>query len=408
MRNSPVSATEVTVAIPTYNRARLLEMTLKSVLSQDYPNFRVLVLDNASTDNTESVVASFNDSRITFCRSEVNEGFAANENRAIRLNRSPYLSVFFDDDIMLPGFLTKTVQFLDEHQTAGFVLVAARYIDENGALLHKADADLHALNLPTSVIPGQEYLRLSAGTRRGGCESTVLFRASAVGNAGFFDSPHCKHALELNLYFRLACFSDVGFVNEELAHIRLHSQQVSNLEWGGSRIGYLAEYIDAIAYLLKSERAEDRSFREWLSQRLMRLNARQSEVLISLAPNIYWTWTERLEMAIKELEATVPEGADFILLDEYQFGESANLRGRHRLFFLEKDGKSAGSPPDDTTATSELERMRSLGASYLVIAWPAFWWMDYYPAWFADVTKRFPCILNGSRLLVFDLQSLRD
>lgn len=60
--------TKVTVVIPTYNRARLLSISLASALAQDYPDFQVIVLDNASSDDTEQVVRSFADSRVTYSR----------------------------------------------------------------------------------------------------------------------------------------------------------------------------------------------------------------------------------------------------------------------------------------------------------------------------------------------------
>ena len=65
---------KVTIAIPTYNRAQLLKISMQSVLDQDYPDFRILVLDNASSDNTEEVVRSFSDTRITYHRNKKNVG----------------------------------------------------------------------------------------------------------------------------------------------------------------------------------------------------------------------------------------------------------------------------------------------------------------------------------------------
>lgn len=60
--------TKITVAIPMYNRAALLKTSLKSLLAQNYPDFSVIVIDNGSSDNTEAVVGSFADSRVTYGR----------------------------------------------------------------------------------------------------------------------------------------------------------------------------------------------------------------------------------------------------------------------------------------------------------------------------------------------------
>ncbi len=74
-------------------------------MEQDYPDVTVLVLDNASTDETCDIVHSFSDKRIAYICNEKNIGMYRNWNRAIELNESPYLCIFSDDDIMLQGFI---------------------------------------------------------------------------------------------------------------------------------------------------------------------------------------------------------------------------------------------------------------------------------------------------------------
>ncbi len=389
---------KVTVGIPTYNRSELLKGCLESVLAQDYPDFRVVVLDNASSDDTEAVVRSFADPRVTYLRNETNIGMVSNFNRAVAVNSSPYLSIFLDDDVMLPGFIRESAQLLDEHPHVAFSLTLARYIDANGSPMHLADVDL-----PTGVIDGLQYLHLSVGTRRTGSLSTVLMRASALAVVGPFDSPHTKHTIDLNMYLRLARHFDVGFIRKELVQVRLHPGQVSELEWGPERLGYTEEYIDAVAYLLQSNRAQDASYREWLAGRLLALNARQSEALHVLVPNLYWTWRERLDMATREITALIPRGDSFILVDENLWGSEV-AAGRHAIPYLERDGQYWGLPPDDDTAIVELERLRQSGASFIVFTWPSFWWLDYYSGFHEYLKSRYTCILKNYRLVIFDLR----
>lgn len=97
--------TRFAICIPNYNYGRYLGITVNSVLSQDFNNFEICISDNASTDNSLSVVKSFDDSRITYRVNQSNVGFAGNLDRAVALSTSPIVLILSSDDVMLPGAL---------------------------------------------------------------------------------------------------------------------------------------------------------------------------------------------------------------------------------------------------------------------------------------------------------------
>ena len=393
--------TKVTIAIPTYNRATLLKISLKSVLAQKYPDFRVIVIDNASSDNTEAVVGSFADSRIAYVRNETNIGLFRNWNRAIELNSSPYLTILQDDDELLPGFIHESVLALDNHPHAAFSVGGIR-IDINGTpLLLPEDV------LPEGVMAGLEYLHEIVAGRNWPIHPTaVMIRSSALAEVGSFDTPHSKFAIDFNLYFRLAARFEIVFIPKELALVRYHEEQDIQLHiapGGTAPLAVIAERTDAIAYLLQSVRAEDASYRQWLAQRLLHLSMRRSEMTAELIPTLNLSWAERLQIATEEIATLIPPGESFILVDENQWGCEV-LPGFHTFPFLERDGQYWGSPPDDETAVRELERMRQSGASFMVVGWPAFWWFDYYSGLRDYLSKKFRCVRSNSRIMVFDLR----
>ena len=90
----------------------------------------------------------------------------------------------------------------------------------------------------------------------------------------------------------------------------------------------------------------------------------------------YDAWTAQLQPAIEEIKAQIPQDDTFILVDEDQWGTDGVVASRQAIPFLEKDGQYWGPPPDDETAIREFERLRHSGASFMVFAWPAFWWLD--------------------------------
>jgi SAM-dependent methyltransferase len=116
-------------------------------------------------------------------------------------------------------------------------------------------------------------------------------------------------------------------------------------------------------------------------------------------------WAEQLQDATAEIRELVPVGNAFILVNDDQWGNEAELAGLRVIPFLEREGRYWGPPDNDQTAIRELERLRQAGASHIVFAWPSFWWLDYYNGLRNHLQSNFPCLLSNERLVVFGLKS---
>ncbi len=88
----------VSVIIPTFNRANLLLRAIRSVLSQTYKDFELIVIDDASEDNTREVVNGFSDRRIKYIRLNERAGSAASRNIGIKTSRGKFLTFLDSDD----------------------------------------------------------------------------------------------------------------------------------------------------------------------------------------------------------------------------------------------------------------------------------------------------------------------
>ena len=108
------------------------------------------------------------------------------------------------------------------------------------------------------------------------------------------------------------------------------------------------------------------------------------------------------QLLAAELSALVVEGERCILVDDNQLGQT--LRSLRPIPFLEHDGDFWGPPPDDFTAIRELQRLRKAGASFIVFAFPAFWWLNYFSAFVGYLRQNFPCAARNERLVAFDLR----
>ena len=116
-------------------------------------------------------------------------------------------------------------------------------------------------------------------------------------------------------------------------------------------------------------------------------------------------WLDRLRRTREEVESLVPPGEAFVFVDGGEWGREPVAIGRRVIPFTEKDGVYWGQPADDAAAIAELTRLRQEGANYLLFAWPAFWWLDYYEQFAGHLHRQFRQIWRNERLIAFDLRS---
>ena len=114
-------------------------------------------------------------------------------------------------------------------------------------------------------------------------------------------------------------------------------------------------------------------------------------------------WANNLKIAIPQILSIVPKKDSFILIDEGKFDSQDIFEDRHIIRFNEHNGYYGGPPEDDFSAIQELERLLKTCAKFIVISWPAFWWLQYYEEWHQYLRTNFPCILENVRLIIFDL-----
>lgn len=127
----------LTVVIPTFRRPVLLARTLRSVQLQTEKRLHVLVLDNASGDETTDVVRSFakDDPRIEYVRHPVNIGASANFESGMLMAKTPFFAFLSDDDTLFPGCYEQALRALERYPSAGFAATRVINLDERGRAL---------------------------------------------------------------------------------------------------------------------------------------------------------------------------------------------------------------------------------------------------------------------------------
>lgn len=127
----------LSIGIPVYNGQQFLPELLDSLLTQTFEDFEILICDNASDDNTQSICRDYErrDRRLHYVCNERNLGAVANFNRVFELSAAPLFKWAAHDDLYHPDYLTECIRVLDEHEPVVLAHTGTAFIDEQGTRL---------------------------------------------------------------------------------------------------------------------------------------------------------------------------------------------------------------------------------------------------------------------------------
>ncbi|MCC6500698.1 MAG: glycosyltransferase [Anaerolineales bacterium] len=226
--NKPVTVERplVSVCIPTYRDARFLAQSLDSIVSQTYSNMEIIVGDDASPDNTEEVVHSFQDPRMRYLRNRVNLGQFENVNHLVSQARGEYVAIYHSDDYYHPDIVLKEITFLRDHPDVGAVFALDWRVDDLGRTIGKMKLlpEIH----PNSALGFAEIMSILLRHRNRVFRTpTFMCRAEVLKAVGPFRAEY-EIVGDLEMWLRIAHQYPVAILDEYLMYYRRGSSQVSS------------------------------------------------------------------------------------------------------------------------------------------------------------------------------------
>lgn len=210
----------VSVLVPLFNRAKYIQETIKSALSQEYDNLEVIVVDDGSTDGGDNLVESFLDTgRVQLFRHEggANRGQSISLNLALSKARGEYIAVLDSDDIFLPNKLKDQVGYLQAHPEVGLVYGMGFGVDASGEQVYKILSENHFEPNDPNKILLDCYFHLPVGS---------LVRKSVYDQVGGFDES-LRAGQDHDMQVRMAEVTRFGFLPVRVYCYRRHGESIS-------------------------------------------------------------------------------------------------------------------------------------------------------------------------------------
>jgi len=205
---------KVTIGLPYFNNAATLADAIRSVLSQSFQEWELLLLDDGSTDGSSDIAKSVKDPRVRTFSDGVNRGLVHRLNQIAQLACGKYLARMDGDDLMHPERLAKQAQYLESHPDVDLVDTAMYSMDQAGNPVGiRGMSPLHT-----------EMDRV--------LEHGMMIHATVVGRRDWFRNnpydPHYVRAEDHELWCRTCQFSKFGRVMEPLYFVREGRIRVKN------------------------------------------------------------------------------------------------------------------------------------------------------------------------------------
>lgn len=226
----------VSVIMPNYNYGNLMSRAIDSVLTQDYSNLELIIVDDGSTDNSRDVIESYRDKRIVKVY-QSNQGVSSARNLGIKKARGAFVAFLDSDDLWHSEKLGQQLQAMIS-QGLDIVYCGVEVRNLTGTLTEimepKFDGAVYDLYIQ---FPGINYIILPT--------SSALIRRKIIGNQYF--NVELSNAADWEFFARLSKFAKIGFISANLVVYRRHTQNMSTR----SLSSFFNELLKAYRFLIK-------------------------------------------------------------------------------------------------------------------------------------------------------------
>lgn len=336
---------KISVCMPVFNGDRFLERSITSILKQSYSDFKLIITDDGSSDNSADIISKFaaQDNRIEFSKNDTRLGLFGNYNKCLSQAKGEIVKLFAQDDVLLSDCLKRINEVFERYPEVVLLSSHRDWIDEDGDLLPisvTSTADYFETDVP---LQGREiiYQSLMMLDNFIGEPCTVAFRKDFAAE-GFDTSFH--HIGDLEYWLRLLEHGQYYFISETLCKFRSHAENASE---ANARL--LLPAIDFLRLGRKSKTTIEKYGHS--------LDEYTENVILSLS-NHYRSLADQGYMSPEQLRENVAENiSELNAKGDYLLSDFMEL-ALHALLALSR--RRGGEGPDSLDGLDEIAKIKFL------------------------------------------------
>lgn len=239
----------VSICIPTYNAEKTVVQTVQSILNQTYHNMEIIIVDNASTDDTLALLRKFNDPRMKIHKNTKNIGAEKNFSRCVELAKGKYIAIFHADDLYMPDMVQKQVRAFQDNPTVGAVFTTVNIINSRGEIIGEGKLPVELRSKEIYFFPeiflsllenGNFFVSPSAMVKSKLYKKLMPFNVERFGTSA-----------DLDMWLRILEEHPVAILDEKLMSYRI------SYTHGTYQFGYVrteqADFFKVVDYYLSVE-----------------------------------------------------------------------------------------------------------------------------------------------------------
>ncbi len=210
---------KISIITPALNQYKFIERTIKSVLSQNYPNLEYIIIDGGSTDGTIDILKKYQKKLQWY--SQKDKGQTDALNRGLRLSTGQFITYLNSDDIYLPDALSKVAQHFIKHPESVWLTGKCRIINETGNYIRSLTTIWKNFWLKNLQSHKNRLFFLSILNYIS--QPATFWSREAFNKIGKFDE-NLRYTMDYDYWFRLMGLSNFYFMDDYLAAFRIHKE----------------------------------------------------------------------------------------------------------------------------------------------------------------------------------------